>query len=105
MRSRREHRRVDAAGIRDRAAEQEFEVGQREARAEEIAARSRAAQAEADAKAAHAEQLAQQAQVHHSDAAESRADLDAEWERADTIDPDSKPGQPKEDPERPPRST
>jgi hypothetical protein len=70
MRKRREHQRVEAEGIRDRAAEQEFEVGQREALAEETAARGRAAKAEGEAKAAQAERLAQQAHVHRSEAAE-----------------------------------
>ncbi|MFD6400266.1 hypothetical protein [Nocardia sp. NPDC060249] len=65
---------------------------QREARADEIAARSRAAKAEAEAKTAQAEQLAQQAHVHRDDAADSRADLDKEWERADKVDPDTKSG-------------
>lgn len=90
MGKRREHQRVEAKGIRDRAAEQELEVGQRQARAEEAAARSRAAKAEGEVKAAQAEQLAQQAQVHRREAADSRTDVDKEWERADEIDPDSK---------------
>ncbi|WP_433760880.1 hypothetical protein [Nocardia sp. CA-135398] len=93
QRKRREHHRVEAASIRDRAAEREFEVGQREARAEEIAASSRAAQAESEIKAAQAEQLAQQAHVHHSEAADSRTELDKEWERADKVDPDAKSGE------------
>lgn len=107
MRRRREHQRVEAEGIRDRAAEREFEVGQREARAEETAARSRAAKAEGEVKAAQAEQLAQQAHVHRGEAADSRTELDKEWERADKVDPDSKsdekeqgadPGQPSHNP-------
>ncbi|WP_181719588.1 hypothetical protein [Nocardia gipuzkoensis] len=103
MRRRREHQRVEARGIRDRAAEQELEVGQREARAKETAAKSRAAKAEAEAKAAQAEQLAQQAHVHRGVAAESRTELDKEWERADKVDPDSKAGETPRgaDPERP----
>jgi hypothetical protein len=102
-RKRREHQRVEAEGIRDRAAEQEFEVGQREALAEETAARGRAAKAEGEAKAAQAEQLAQQAHVHRSEAADSRTDLDKEWERADEIDPDSTSGEthPGADPQQP----
>ncbi|MGW4771829.1 hypothetical protein ACWEO2_27790 [Nocardia sp. NPDC004278] len=90
MRKRREHRRAEAGRIRDRAAEREFEVGQREARAEETAARSRAAKAEGEVKAAQAEQLAQQAHVDRGEAADSRSELDKEWERADKVDPDSK---------------
>ncbi|WP_433723168.1 hypothetical protein ACQP0C_23625 [Nocardia sp. CA-129566] len=91
MRKRREHQRAEAKGIRDRAAEREFEVGRREARAEETAAKSRAAKAEGEIKAAQAEQLSQQAHVHRSEAADSRTELDKEWERADKVDPDSKP--------------
>ncbi|MFQ6332001.1 hypothetical protein ACLMAL_38620 [Nocardia sp. CWNU-33] len=106
MRQRREHQRVEAEGIRDRAAKQEFEVGQQQARANEVAARSRAAEAEGEAKAAQAEQLAQQAHVHHSEAADSRTELDKEWERADKVDPDSNSGetQQRADPEQPSRS-
>jgi FtsZ-interacting cell division protein ZipA len=100
-RKRREHQRVEAQGIRTRAAEQELEVGQREARAEETAARSRAAKAEV--KAAQAEQLAQRAHAHRGEAADSRTELDKEWERADKVDPDSKSreAQSGADPERP----
>ncbi|MFE7799605.1 hypothetical protein [Nocardia sp. NPDC057440] len=106
MRQRREHQRAEAEGIRDRAAEQEFEVGRREARAEEVAARSRAAKAEGEVKAAQAEQLAQQAHVHRSEAADSRTELDKEWERADKVDPDSKSGETRRgaDPEQPSHS-
>ncbi|WP_406238651.1 hypothetical protein [Nocardia sp. NBC_01009] len=79
---------------------------QRQARAEEVAARSRAAKAEAEVKAAQAEQLAQQAQVHRSEAADSRTELDKEWERADKVDPDSKSSetQQRADPEQPSRT-
>ncbi|MEU7632194.1 hypothetical protein AB0C34_19735 [Nocardia sp. NPDC049220] len=90
MRTRREHQRAEAEGIRDRAAEREFEVGKQKARADETAAKSRAAQAESEAKAAQAEQLAQQAHAHRSTAADARAELDKEWVRADKVDPDSK---------------
>ena len=55
---RTQHRRVEAGDIRDKAAEQSHKVGQREALADETAAKARAAQAEADAKAAHATGLA-----------------------------------------------
>ncbi|MDT5328277.1 MAG: hypothetical protein QOF25_5429, partial [Mycobacterium sp.] len=51
---RTEHRRVEAGDIRDKAVELSHKVGQREALADETAAKGRAAQAEADAKAAHA---------------------------------------------------
>ena len=55
---RTQHRRLEAGDIRDKAAEQSHKVGQREALADETAAKARAAQAEADAKAAHATGLA-----------------------------------------------
>ena len=58
---RTQHRRVEAGNIRDKAAEQSHKVGQREALADETAAKARAAQAEADAKAAHATGLQHQA--------------------------------------------
>lgn len=89
LRKRTEDRRVEAAGIRDQAAEQSFKVGQREALADETAARGRAAQAESDAKAAEAERLQHRAHAHSSEAASSRDELKQEWERADKIDPDS----------------
>ena len=83
------HRRVQAGDIRDRAAEQSHTVGQREALAEETAAQARVAQAEGDAKTAHAAGLKHQAQALRSDAATARADVKKDFERADTIDPDS----------------
>jgi hypothetical protein len=91
------HRRVQAGDIRDRAAEQSHTVGQREALAEETAAQARVAQAEGDAKTAHAAGLKHQAQALRSDAATARDDVKKDFERADTIDPDSQthdtPGQ------------
>src|SRR6478752_8119561 len=86
---RTQHRRVEAGEIRDKAAEQSHEVGQREALADETAAKGRVAQAEADAKAAHATGLQHQAEVRRSDAATARDDLNQEFERADTIDPNT----------------
>jgi FtsZ-interacting cell division protein ZipA len=86
---RTQHRRVEAGDIRDRAAEQSHEVGQREALADETAAKGRVAQAEADAKAAHATGLQHQAQTRRSDAATARDELNQEFERADKIDPDT----------------
>ena len=74
---------------RDKAAEQSHEVGQREALADETAAKARAAQAEAEAKAAHATGLQHQAEVRRSDAATARDEVNEEFERADTIDPDT----------------
>ncbi len=86
---RTEHRRVEAGGIREKAVEQSHEVGQREALADETAAKARAAQAEAEAMVAHAAGLQHQAQALRTDAATSRSELDREFERADKIDPDS----------------
>ncbi len=86
---RTQHRRVEAEDIRDKAAEQSHMVGQREALADETAAKSRAAQAEADAKAAHATGLQHQAEVRRNDAATARHEVNQEFERADTIDPDT----------------
>ena len=85
---RTEHRRVEAGDIRDKAAEQAHKVGQREALADEIAAKGRVAQAEADAKTAHAAGLQHQAQTRRADAAAARDDVNQEFERADKVDPD-----------------
>ena len=85
---RTQHRRVEAGDIRDKAAEQSHKVGQREALADETAAKGRAAQAEADAKTARAKGLQHQAQVRRSDAATARDEVNQEFERADKIDPD-----------------
>ncbi len=89
QRKRSEHRRVEAAEIRDRAAEQSHAVGQKEALADETAAKARAAQAEADAKAAHAAALHHQAELHRGDAATARNDVDHELDRANRLDPDT----------------
>ena len=86
---RTEHRRVQAGDIREKAVEQSHEVGQREALADETAAKARAAQAEAEAMAAHSKGLQHQAQTRRTDAATSRSELSREFERADKIDPDS----------------
>jgi FtsZ-interacting cell division protein ZipA len=86
---RTQHRRVEAGEIRDKAAEQSHKVGQREALADETAAKGRAAQAEADAKAAHATGLQHQAEVRRNDAATARDEVNQEFERADTMDPDT----------------
>ena len=82
---RTQHRRVEAGEIRDKAVEQSHKVGQREALADETAAKARAAQAEADAKAAHATGLQHQAEVRRNDAATARDEVNQEFERADTI--------------------
>jgi FtsZ-interacting cell division protein ZipA len=86
---RTQHRRVEAGDIRDKATDESHKVGQREALADETAAKARVAQAEADAKAAHAKGLQHQAQVRRSDAASARDEVDQEFKRADKIDPDS----------------
>ena len=86
---RTEHRRVEAGDIRDKATDESHKVGQREAFADETAAKARVAQAEADAKTAHAAGLQHQAQVRRNDAAIARDEVNQEFERADKIDPDS----------------
>jgi FtsZ-interacting cell division protein ZipA len=86
---RTQHRRVEAGDIRDKAADESHRVGQREALADETAAKARVAQAEADAKTAHAAGLQHQAQVRRTDAASARDEVDQEFERADKIDPDT----------------
>ncbi len=86
---RTEHRRVEAGDIREKAVQQSHEVGQREALADETAAKARVAQAEADAKAAQAAGLQHQAQARRTDAATSRSEVNRQFERADKIDPDS----------------
>jgi FtsZ-interacting cell division protein ZipA len=88
---RTQHRRVEAGNIRDNAADESHKVAQREAFADETAAKARVAQAEADAKTAHATGLQHQAQVRRSDAATARDEVNQEFERADKIDPDSQP--------------
>ena len=86
---RTQHRRVEAGDIRDKASDASHKVGQREAFADETAAKARVAQAEADAKTAHAAGLQHQAQVRRTDAATARDEVNQEFERADKIDPDS----------------
>jgi len=84
---RTERRRRQAGEIREKAAEQAHEVGQREAHAEQIAAKSRAMRAESEALAAQAENLEHRPHQHRSDAATARSELDSEFQRADKIDP------------------
>jgi FtsZ-interacting cell division protein ZipA len=86
---RTEHRRVQAGDIREKAVEQSHEVGQREALADETAAKARAAQAEAEAMAARSAGLQHQAQARRTEAATSRSEVNREFERADKIDPDA----------------
>jgi uncharacterized protein HemX len=84
---RNQHRRAEAETIRDQAREETRHVTQREALAEETAAKARAAQAEADIKTAQAKGLAQQAAGHRSEAVTSRDDLNERFDRADALDP------------------
>ena len=86
---RNQHRHVEAGKIREQAREETLQVRQREALADETAAKARAAQAEADVKAAQASGLQQQAAVHRTEAATSRDELNQEFERADKMDPAS----------------
>jgi FtsZ-interacting cell division protein ZipA len=86
---RNQHRHVVAEKIREAAKDETLQVKQREALADETAAKARAAQAEADVKAAQASGLQQQAAAHRSEAATSRDELNQEFERADKMDPHS----------------
>src|SRR6202167_5541310 len=87
---RNQHRHIEADKIREAAKEETLQVKQREALADETAARSRAAQAEADVKAAQASGLQQQAAAHRSEAVTSRDQLNEQWDRADKLDPASR---------------
>ena len=89
VRKRKEHRRVEAAGIRANAAEQSIVIGQQEALADKSAAKARVAEDEADAAVAHAERLQGREQSQRSEAVAARDELNAELARADRIDPDS----------------
>jgi hypothetical protein len=89
-RKRRAQKRVEAEQIRVQASQQVNDVQRREAIAEESAAKARRAQADAEAKAAEAKRLQHEAQSHQGAAASSRQELDAEFQRADKIDPDVK---------------
>ncbi len=84
---RNQHRHTEAENIRDEARDESRQVAQREALAEETAARARAARAEADIKAAQAKGLQQEAAGHHREAVASRDDLNEQFDRADTLDP------------------
>jgi FtsZ-interacting cell division protein ZipA len=87
---RNQHRRVVADRIREAAKEDTLEVKQREALADETAAKARAAQAEADVKAAQASGLQQQAAAHRGEAATARDELNQQLARADKMDPASR---------------
>lgn len=84
-----EHRRAQAGEIRDDAAEQAHKVGQREALADETAARARVAAAEADAQSARARALAHQAEERRTAAVTARGEVNQQLQRADTLDPDT----------------
>ncbi|WP_343571273.1 hypothetical protein [Mycobacterium sp.] len=86
---RNQHRHVEAGKIRDQAREETLRVKQREALADETAAKARAAQAEADVKAAQASGLQQQAAAQRDEVATSRDELNQQFARADKIDPRS----------------
>jgi uncharacterized protein HemX len=88
---RMQHRHVKADEIREQAKGEALQVKQREALAEETAAKARAAQADADVKAAQASGLEQQAAAHRNEAKTSRDQLDKQWDRADALDPPSQP--------------
>ena len=84
---RNQHRHAEAETIRDQAREEDRHVTQREALAEETAAKARAAQAEADIKTAQAKGLQQQAAGHRNEAVTSRDDLNERFDRSDALDP------------------
>ena len=86
-RTRKHQRHNEAENIRGEAAKETLRVRQREALADETAAKARAAQAEADVKAAQASGLQQQAATHRSAAATSRDHLNEQWDRAEKLDP------------------
>ncbi|WAJ43772.1 hypothetical protein OK015_21730 [Mycobacterium sp. Aquia_216] len=86
---RNQQRHVEADKIRQDAHQETLQVRQREALADETAAKARAAQAEADVKAAQASGLQQQAAVHRGEAVTSREHLNEQWDRADSLDPAS----------------
>ena len=87
QRTRKHQRHNEAENIRGEAAGETLRVKQREALADETAAKARAAQAEADVKAAQATGLQQQAAAHRSEAATSRDHLNEQWDRAEKLDP------------------
>jgi ABC-type nickel/cobalt efflux system permease component RcnA len=87
QRTRNHQRHNKAENIRGEAAEEALRVGQREALADETAAKARAAQAEADVKVAQATGLQQQAATHRSEAATSRNHLNDQRDRAEKLDP------------------
>jgi flagellar biosynthesis GTPase FlhF len=89
LKRRTQGRRVKAADIRHQAAQQSHEVGQREALADQTAAKARAAQAEAQATAARASGLQHQAETRRGEAASARHEVEQQFGRADKVDPDA----------------
>jgi cytoskeletal protein RodZ len=87
QRTRKHQRHNKAQNIRGEAAEETLRIRQRDALADETAAKARAAQAEADVKTAQATGLQQQAAARRSEAATSRDHLNEQWDRAEKLDP------------------
>lgn len=87
QRTRNQKRHNEAETIRSEAAHETLRVRQREALADETAAKARAAKAEADVKTAQATGLEQRAAAHRSEAATSRDHLDEQRNRAEKLDP------------------
>jgi FtsZ-interacting cell division protein ZipA len=88
-RQRTERQRSQASEMRDAATAQEHTVGRREALADETDARARIAAAEADAKTAHAAGLQHQAQERRNGAKSARDEVNEQFQRADTLDPNT----------------
>jgi hypothetical protein len=87
---RNQKRHVEAERIREDITTHVTKVDQREALADETAARARAAEAEAEAKAAEAARLKNQAESHRGAVAETREDIEERLRHADRIDPKTK---------------
>ncbi len=102
---RNQHRHAEAETIREQGHEENRLVAQREALAEETAAKARAAQAEADVKTAQAKGLQQQAAGHRSEAVASRDDLNEKFDRADALDPATPPSEPRSSTHEEPQPT
>jgi FtsZ-interacting cell division protein ZipA len=88
MRRSQSAQRTKSHELRDDAVERGAVVDQREAEAQEVAARAQMAKAEADAKAAEAARLESVAQQQQAHAADSREDVDEQLQQADRLDPD-----------------
>jgi hypothetical protein len=84
----RENRRVEAAELRDPAADHHLERREKEAAAAGAEAEARRVRAEADQRAAEAQQLQVQAQRASTDRDSAVAASEAEMRRADALDPD-----------------